>query len=410
MITTFILLASTALATGERRISLADYRDRMTAGWIGQMAGVTVGQPIEVKYNGPIAPRESILRKKGAQARLWWPEMINEAFGQDDLYVEMTFLRTLAVFGLEVRPGRCGIDFANSEYPLWCANKAGRTNLRKGIAPPDSGHPAFSTECNEIDYQIEADFSGLIAPGCPKTVISLGEKFGRLMNYGDGVWGGEFIGGMYAEAFFTTNREQIVRAGLSCIPAESSYCKIITRLLFLWRDGKTWQQAHDEINRMGERGWMPKIRDPFDCRPNGACVVIGILWGEGDPEKTIEIAARCGFDADCNPSSAAGIVFTTIGKSKLDPKWYEAMDRNRRFLHTTYTFDQLVETCETLARQVVESENGRLENGVLVIPVHEPVPPKFTPSWKPDPPTGAKYNDYDLKSIVFDPEGKRKAK
>jgi len=47
---------------------------------------------------------------------------------------------------------------------------------------------------------------------------------------------------------------------------------------------------------------------------------------------------------------------------------------------------------------------------VLVIPVKDPVPPPFVPAWKPEPPTGAKYNAYDMKSILFAPNGQRKAK
>jgi len=350
------------------------------------------------------------MRKKGDESRLWWPEMVNEAFGQDDLYVEMTFLRTLSVYGLDVRIGRCGIDFANSQYRLWYANNAGRTNLRKGIAPPDSGHPAFSKECNEIDYQIEADFAGLISPGCPNSVIAFGEKFGRIMNYGDGVWGGDFIGGMYAEAFFTTNRGQIVRAGLRCVPRESSYRMVIAHTLELWQGGAAWEKAHDDIEIMERQGWMPQAKDVFDCRPNGVCVVIGILWGEGDPDKTIEIAARCGYDADCNASSAAGVVFATIGKAKLDPKWYKAMDRTRRFSYTEYSFSTLLGACEELAKQVVVAQGGRVEGDVLVIPEKAPVPPPFAPAWKPEPPTGATYNAYDMKSILFGPDGQRKSK
>ena len=44
------------------------------------------------------------------------------AFGQDDLYVEMTFLHTLQQYGLDVSIRQAGIDFANSVYPLWHAN------------------------------------------------------------------------------------------------------------------------------------------------------------------------------------------------------------------------------------------------------------------------------------------------
>ncbi|MHC4199044.1 MAG: hypothetical protein ACYSU0_03570 [Planctomycetota bacterium] len=32
------------------------------------------------------------------------------------------------------------------------------------------------------------DFSGLIAPGMPNVPIEPGEKFGRLMDYGDGMY------------------------------------------------------------------------------------------------------------------------------------------------------------------------------------------------------------------------------
>ena len=43
----------------------------------------------------------------------------------------------------------------------------------------------------------------------------------------------------------------------------------------------------------------------------------GVRWCDGDLDKSIEISCRGGFDSDCNPSSAAGVVFTTVGFSKL---------------------------------------------------------------------------------------------
>jgi hypothetical protein len=164
-----------AQETKFRTLPVSVYRDKMKAGWIGQIAGVAWGAPTEFKWKDKIIPMENI--------PVWKPEMINNAFGQDDIYVEMTFLRTLEEHGLDVCIRQAGIDFANSEYRLWCANDAGRKNLRAGIAPPDSGHPKFNKCPNDIDYQIEADYSGLIAPGMPNVVIALGNKFGRLMNY-----------------------------------------------------------------------------------------------------------------------------------------------------------------------------------------------------------------------------------
>lgn len=146
------------LAAESRRISLDDYRDKMRGAWIGQMVGVSWGMLTEFKWNDSIIPEDKVPAWQSDLPLKW-------AYNNDDLYVEMTFLKTLEDHGLDVLPRQAGIDFANSEYALWCANQAGRTNLRKGIAPPVCSHPKFHACPNDIDYQIEADYAGIIAPG-----------------------------------------------------------------------------------------------------------------------------------------------------------------------------------------------------------------------------------------------------
>ena len=99
-------LAPFAEGRGEfRRLPAAEYRDRMAAGWIGQMLAVGLGWPTEFKFQGRIIPPEKVPR--------WEPGMVN-MFKQDDLYVEMTFLRTLELHGFDVSSRQAGIDFANS--------------------------------------------------------------------------------------------------------------------------------------------------------------------------------------------------------------------------------------------------------------------------------------------------------
>ena len=43
------------------------------------------------------------------------------------------------------------------------------------------------------------------------------------MNYGDGIYGGMFVSGMYAAAFFESDPRKVVEAGLAAIPARSPY-------------------------------------------------------------------------------------------------------------------------------------------------------------------------------------------
>ena len=92
-----------------RRLAVKDYVDKMKAGWVGQMAGVGWGGPTEFRWRGEIIPADKMPS--------WKPEMINQ-FEQDDIYVEMTFLQSLEVHGLDVSIRQAGIDFANSGYDL----------------------------------------------------------------------------------------------------------------------------------------------------------------------------------------------------------------------------------------------------------------------------------------------------
>ena len=53
LIVASVLMSASTLAAvaGERRISVEEYRDKMAAGWIGQMVGVGWGAPTEFKFN-----------------------------------------------------------------------------------------------------------------------------------------------------------------------------------------------------------------------------------------------------------------------------------------------------------------------------------------------------------------------
>jgi hypothetical protein len=390
------------LSAEARRLPVSEYRDRMAAGWIGQMVGVGWGGPTEFKWKGEIIPE--------AKIPAWRPEMVNQ-FRQDDIYVEMTFLRTLELYGLDAPIRQAGIDFANSGYPLWHANKAGRDNLRAGIAPPDSGHPKFNQHADDIDYQIEADFSGLIAPGLPNVAIRLGETFGRLMNYGDGLYGGQFVGGMYAAAFFEDDPVAIVEAGLKCIPEQSQYAETIRDTLTWYRQNpddwqKTWTKLNEKyhLNPDYRRFSCSKGDFNIDAKLNGAYIVMGILYGDRDPDKTVVISTRCGQDSDCNPSNAAGVLFTTIGMSKLPERFTSELDRGTVFSHTEYNFDRLLEVCEKLARQAVVQSGGRLERDaggqeVFVIPVSSPQPSRMETCWEPGPAANSRFTEAEKAKI-----------
>ncbi|MFC1850784.1 ADP-ribosylglycohydrolase family protein [candidate division CSSED10-310 bacterium] len=397
-------------------LPLSTYRDKAKGAWVGQMIGVTWGYPTEFKYNGRIIPisefplfkpRWLSMEMNSAEERSF------SAFNQDDLFIEATFLEILDKYGLSVTSHQIGYEWAHSPYDVQHANKAGLENLLKGIAPPDSGHPEFNAHCDDIDYQIESDFSGIVSPGLPNTAIELGQKFGSMMNYGDGIYGGQFVGGMYSAAFFETNIERIVQAGLACIPARSQYAEMVRDVSSWWKKNprnwlKTWdlveQKYHHDPRYL--HGLCSKNNDEFciDAKLNGAYILIGLLYGQGDFKKTAVISMRCGQDSDCNPSNALGIVGTMIGFSGIPSFYVSHLDMTAPFYCSNYNLTDILSSSEKIALQAVKQAGGSVQLNsrgaeILVIPVQSPRVGKLQQSYQPAPQTNSRFSIEEVKAI-----------
>ena len=392
-----------ALLWRERRLSVADFRDRMAGAWLGQSVGVAYGWPTEFKANGTLVPEDKM--------PVWKPELVNETFSQDDLYVEMSFLRTLETRGIDVSSRLAGLDFANSQYRLWCANHNARNNLRNGIAAPDSGHPKFHRTTDDIDFQIEADFIGILAPGLPQTAVDLGNVFGRIMNYGDGLYAGQFVAGLYCAAYFSSDRVANVEAALRCIPAGSRYAEMVRDMLAWYRaDSDDWQGAwRKAVDKYQSPAYVGSVTfAPIDVKINGAMVLLGYLYGGGDPDRTMYISTRGGYDSDCNPSSACGVLFTSLGRRALPARFAEKLDTARKWEHTDYAWPDLLRVTEQLARQLVVRAGGRIETDAqgaewFVLPQRPVRPNALETAAAPGPAADVRYTPEEMAQIRFKP-------
>ena len=154
------LVAAIVAASGgaPRTIATASLEDKIRGGWAGQMIGVAYGAPTEFRSNGKIIEGEIS----------WSPERVSNAIDQDDLYVEMTFAEIMDRLGLDATVEQYGEAFKDSQYDLWHANAGARRLLNRGVKAPMSGHPRYNIHANDIDFQIEADFIGLMCPGLPR--------------------------------------------------------------------------------------------------------------------------------------------------------------------------------------------------------------------------------------------------
>ena len=346
-----------AAAPALRRLSHATLEDKVRGGWAGQMIGVSFGAPTEFHSNGKII--------EGPIA--WQPENVSNAIVQDDLYVEMTFAEVMDRFGLEATSEQYGEMFKDSKYMLWHANAAARRLLNRGIKAPWSGHPKYNAHANDIDFQIESDFIGLMTPGLPREANKYADRVGRVMNYGDGLYGGMFFAGMYAAAFFESDPEKVVRAGLLSIPEGSGYAKVIKGVLAEYAKNpadwkRTWQAITDAWDK--DDPCPDGALRPFniDARLNGAWVALGLLYGHGDFAQTLDVSTRAGQDSDCNPSSALGILGVILGYERIPDLWKAGIPRiaTTRFDYTSYTFQSIVASTLARARRVIEGAGGTI--------------------------------------------------
>ena len=154
----------------------------------------------------------------------------------------------------------------------------------------------------------------------PRTASGIADKIGHIMNYGDGVYGGIFVAALYAEAYFEPDIKKIVKQALRSLPEESDYHKIVEDVIKLHGHYPSdWRAAWQELeNKWGDVDICGAGTDfNIDAKLNGAYIVMGLLYGDGDPYKTLEISTRCGQDSDCNPSNALAVLGVINGFSGL---------------------------------------------------------------------------------------------
>lgn len=378
LIATFSSCSPTPSATAAKqlRMSKAELENKIKGGWAGQTIGVTFGGVTEFKYNGTFIQDYQPLPWSDDQIKntmISWPGLY------DDLYMDLTFVEVFERLGLDAPVDSFAYAFANADYMLWHANQAARYNILGGILPPESGHWENNPHADDIDYQIEADFAGLMSPGMPNSASDISDKIGHIMCYGDGWYGGVYVGAMYSLAFVYNDIPTIVSEALKTIPQQSTFYQCIADVI-KWHKQypDDWHQTWFEIQKKwSEDKVCPEgVFVPFniDAKVNSAYVVMGLLYGNGDFTQTLEISTRAGQDSDCNPSTAGGILATMIGYDKIPEYWRKSLigAEDKDFKYTNMSLDKTYATSLKHALLMIERNGGTIKEDSVEILVQSP--------------------------------------
>lgn len=366
-------------------IKKADLLDKIKGGWAGQTIGVTYGAPVEFRFQGTMINDYQKLK--------WYDGLLKESMLQspgiyDDLYLDITFVEVLEKEGLAAPSSSHAKAMANAGYMLWHANQAARYNILNGINAPLSGYWLNNPHADCIDFQIESDFAGLMSPLMINTATEICDKIGHIMNYGDGWYGGVYVAAMYSLAFGTKNIQRVVREALNVIPKNTKYYQCISDVI-KWHKQypNDWKSTWFEV----QKKWSDDIGCPggvfsqfnIDATINSAYVVIGLLYGNGNFSKTIEIATRAGQDADCNPSTAAGILGVMLGYDKIPDYWKMGLTEieDINFKYTETSLNKVYQMSYQQALKNIKKHGGIINDDDIVIKSQLPLPVKWEQSF-----------------------------
>ncbi len=309
-----------------------DYLERVYAGVLGKLIGVYLGRPFEGWSF------ERIMAELGeidyyVHEKLGRPLIVTD----DDISGTFTFLRALPDYGYAPDAAQIGQTWLNyiieGRTILWWGGMGNSTEhtaylrLKHGVAAPRSGSMALNGKvvAEQIGAQIFIDGWAMVAPGDPALAADLARRAASVSHDGEAVYGAQVLAAMEALAFVEPDLDVLLDAGVSFIPRDSViYCMIGD--LREWHAGDArrsdadWRQGFE---RLRARYGYDRYGGNCHLVPNHGLIILGLLYGSDDFQKTLKIVNTCGWDTDCNSGNVGCLLGIKNGLAGLEagPDW-----------------------------------------------------------------------------------------
>ena len=369
-------------ALGQRTISASDYLDRLRGMWFGQLIGNHTGRPFEGTYR---------TREAAPDEEFEW--VIKTTYedpwtGDDDTNFEYLYLHTLETYG--IAPSYAQIqsewDAHVSLSGIYIANRQAKYLMTHGFSAPDTGSYSDNMHAWAIDSQITTESLGAIAPGMRQWAVDATRQFGGVTNEGFSLHAAEFYAAMFAAATFESDVETLVALGQQAIPQSSRSWRAI-------QDVRDWY-AEDMLDEVPDwRETRRKIYDWYngnysygryrswvESTINLAITTMSLLYGQGDFEETVRIGVLSGYDADCNPATAGGLIGMMVGFDALPSALTGPSTDHYRLLYRPElpeynTITGIAASWQAVAEQVILANGGTVDGGLYTVPASDPVTP-----------------------------------
>ena len=193
--------------------------------------------------------------------------------------------------------------------------------------------------------QLKSDLWGYITPGETRRGARMIHRLGSLSASKNGLYGGMFMQGCVSAALSRDpDVYTILSGGLANIPRTSRLYEAVHRVIDWHASCKDWTLVCDRIYEQYGH-WY------FAGAINNICfIVLALLEGNLDLEKTICTAVMCGTDTDCNSGNAGSIIGAAVGYNQLDPKWIAPLHDSVHTCVAGYGFGTISDLAERTIR------------------------------------------------------------
>lgn len=323
-----------------RLLSVAEYVDKTTAGFLAQLVGTLSGYEFVTlpggrgrvampdswfaMCQGPYAKKNehkthTVKLLKNADGTLW------EVWNDDDFGIDVVNQYILAdmykiygtLFSRSVSEGWKKYDVYDMGGGQRTVGAYGLIN-RNGYLPQFSGNAEFE---NMYSYCTEpylgADTLGMDAAGMPETAFRLSGMCASVTGDRDNVGWAQMFAVMMSLAYFEKDIPTLIREAEKVFPTGAYQLTVVDEVFELYRTyPDNWRAAYSELER---RHYLAGQTKMTDSTINAGFVLLDLLYGEGDYTETCRIGSLAGYDCESTVGIALSVV-AIIGGMEKNPE------------------------------------------------------------------------------------------
>ena len=303
-----------------------DYAERVYSGVLGKIIGVYLGRPFEGWTY------ERIMEKLGeidyyVNDRIPWNPPI--VVTDDDVTGTFTFLRALPDNGnsLDLTPAQIGDTWLNylieEKTILWWGGFGNSTEhtaylrLKNGYKAPESGSVALNGNiiAEQIGAQIFIDGWAMVAPGNPELAADLAGRAASVSHGGEAIYASQVLAAMEAQAFVEADINKLIDVGVSFIPKDSVIYRMIADIREWHAAEPDWHQGFANMSKLYN---YENYGGNCHMVPNHGLIILGLLYGDGDFNKSMLVVNTAGWDTDCNSGNLGCLLGIKDGLATFD--------------------------------------------------------------------------------------------